>query len=135
MFFGKNKVMQFALGREPAEEERTDLHILSKEIVGNNRGLIFTNRSQKDIAKVFQVYIFWEFSTTFLSHTFAPPQLNANNTFLRRFLQSLVEPTFARSGFIATDDFSLPQGEVPLPFSMETQLRKYGLPTRLRDGK
>jgi len=42
---------------------------------------------------------------------------------------------FARSGFVATDDFVLDEGVVPMPFSMETQLRKYGLPTILKEGK
>ena len=55
IYFGKNKVMQFALGREPSEEERTDLHILSKEIVGNNRGLLFTNRTKDEVSAVFKV--------------------------------------------------------------------------------
>lgn len=44
-------------------------------------------------------------------------------------------PHFARSGFIATQDFTLNQGPLPeVPFSMEPLFRKLGLPTRLDKG-
>lgn len=50
-------------------------------------------------------------------------------------MEQVDEVHYARSGFVATEDFMLEEGEVPLPFSMETQLRKYGLHTILKEGK
>lgn len=50
-------------------------------------------------------------------------------------LAEIHEVHFARSGFVATEDFSLPEGVINMPFSMETQLRKYGLSTSLKEGK
>lgn len=50
-------------------------------------------------------------------------------------LASVDELHYARAGFVATEDFELEEGVVPMPFSMETQLRKLGLPTILKEGK
>ena len=51
-------------------------------------------------------------------------------------LQAFEAPNFARSGFAATSQFELPEGILEdQPFSMETQLRKLGLPTKLDNGK
>lgn len=50
-------------------------------------------------------------------------------------MEAVDELHFARAGFVATEEFLLEKGAIPLPFSMETQLRKYGLPTILKDGK
>lgn len=41
---------------------------------------------------------------------------------------------FARSGSMATETVQLPEGPLDLPHPMEPQLRKLGLPTRLKDG-
>ena len=51
-------------------------------------------------------------------------------------LSNFEEPNFARTGFIATHDFVLPEGILEdQPFSIEPQLRKLGLPTRLDNGR
>jgi mRNA turnover protein 4 len=51
-------------------------------------------------------------------------------------LQGYECPNYARSGFRATQDFFLEEGILEdQPFSMETQLRKLGLPTKLDNGK
>lgn len=50
-------------------------------------------------------------------------------------LAAVNELHFARSGFVATERFNLPEGIIDMPFSMETTLRKYGLHTSLKDGK
>jgi mRNA turnover protein 4 len=51
-------------------------------------------------------------------------------------LQGYEASNYARGGFVATTDFSLAEGILEdQPFSMETQLRKLGLPTKLDNGK
>lgn len=54
---------------------------------------------------------------------------------VKEHLSEVREIHFARSGFVATEDFALEEGEINMPFSMETQLRKYGLTTSLKEGK
>lgn len=61
---------------------------------------------------------------------------NSDSDKIADLLQSFEEPNFARSGFIATKQFELQAGILEdQPFSMETQLRKLGLPTKLDNGK
>ena len=57
---------------------------------------------------------------------------------LTELLQSHEEPEFARAGGVATETISIPSGfdsMVDFPHSMETQLRKLGMPTLLHDAK
>lgn len=61
---------------------------------------------------------------------------NSDANTMLELLQSFEESNFARSGFVATSDFSLEEGVLEdQPFSMEMQLRKLGLPTKLDNGK
>ncbi|XP_025909452.1 mRNA turnover protein 4 homolog [Nothoprocta perdicaria] len=48
IFFGKNKVMMVALGREPASEYRENLHQVSKRLRGEV-GLLFTDRTKDEV--------------------------------------------------------------------------------------
>ncbi|TKR72944.1 hypothetical protein L596_020324 [Steinernema carpocapsae] len=51
------------------------------------------------------------------------------------FFKTYVESDFARSGNEATEDVSLPQGPLPqFAHSIEPQLRKLGMPTKLERG-
>jgi mRNA turnover protein 4 len=52
-FFGKNRVMALALGRTPQEEIKPNLHVLTKQLVGNV-GLFMTNDDPEQITKHFQ---------------------------------------------------------------------------------
>jgi mRNA turnover protein 4 len=57
---------------------------------------------------------------------------------LENLLGSHDAPEFARAGSVATSQVDLAEGFdtlAPFPHSMETQLRKLGLPTLLHDGK
>jgi len=54
-FFGKNKVMQIALGRTPEDEYKENTHKIGEEVTGNC-GLFFTNESEEDIVKFFRDY-------------------------------------------------------------------------------
>ncbi|OAL46383.1 mRNA turnover protein-like protein 4 [Pyrenochaeta sp. DS3sAY3a] len=113
-FFGKTKVMAKALGQTPAEEHLTNLSQLSEYLAGNV-GLLFTNRAPSEIIEYFGAYS---------------------------------QTDFARAGVTATQTFTIPAGtvysrggelpeddDVPLPHSVETTVRKWGMPTRLDKGK
>jgi mRNA turnover protein 4 len=53
-----------------------------------------------------------------------------------RYFDAFVEEDFARAGAEAPMDIAIPAGQITdLPGSIETQLRKLGLPTRLERGK
>ncbi|XP_038677647.1 mRNA turnover protein 4 homolog [Scyliorhinus canicula] len=54
-FFGKNKVMMVALGREPADEYKDGLHKVSKQLQGEV-GLLFTNRTKAEVIEWFDQY-------------------------------------------------------------------------------
>ncbi|KAF2126341.1 mRNA turnover protein 4 [Dothidotthia symphoricarpi CBS 119687] len=113
-FFGKTKVMAKALGQTPAEEHLTNLSKLTEHLTGNV-GLFFTSRDPKEVIEYFAAYS---------------------------------ETDFARAGVTATQTFTIPAGvvhsrggelpeddDVPLPHSVETTVRKWGMPTRLDKGK
>ncbi|KAF2011536.1 mRNA turnover protein-like protein 4 [Aaosphaeria arxii CBS 175.79] len=114
LFFGKTKVMAKALGQTPADEHLTNLSQLSSYLNGNV-GLFFTNRDPKEVLEYFAGYS---------------------------------ETDYARAGIQATQTFTVPAGvvysrggelpaedDVPLPHSLETTIRKWGMPTRLVKGK
>jgi len=54
-FFGKNKVMQIALGRTGETEAKENLHQVAEQVIGNC-GLFFTNDPRQDVEKFFKVY-------------------------------------------------------------------------------
>ncbi|XP_067928702.1 mRNA turnover protein 4 homolog [Watersipora subatra] len=54
-FFGKNKVMAVALGRTADEEFKDNLHLVSAELKGQT-GLLFTNKTRKEVVKWFNNY-------------------------------------------------------------------------------
>lgn len=106
--------MAKALGQTPAEEHLTNLSQLTEYLAGNV-GLFFTNRDPKEIIEYFSAYS---------------------------------QTDFARAGVTATQTFTVPAGvvysrggelpeddDVPLPHSVETTVRKWGMPTRLDKGK
>ncbi|XP_074088175.1 mRNA turnover protein 4 homolog [Macrotis lagotis] len=55
IFFGKNKVMMVALGRGPSDEYKDNLHQVSKKLRGEV-GLLFTNRTKKEVNEWFNKY-------------------------------------------------------------------------------
>lgn len=106
--------MAKALGQTPAEEYLTNLSQLTEHLAGNV-GLLFTSREPKEIIEYFAAYS---------------------------------QTDFARAGVTATQTFTIPAGtvhsrggevpeddDVPLPHSVETTIRKWGMPTRLDKGK
>lgn len=106
--------MAKALGLTPAEEHLTNLSKLSEYLAGNV-GLLFTNRAPSEVIEYFASYS---------------------------------QTDFARAGVVATETFTIPAGvvhsrggevpedeDMPLPHSVETTLRKWGMPTKLVQGK
>ncbi|NWU90611.1 MRT4 protein, partial [Upupa epops] len=55
IFFGKNKVMMVALGREPSSEYKENLHKVSKHLRGEV-GLLFTNRTKDEVDEWFSKF-------------------------------------------------------------------------------
>eukprot|EP00921_Rhytidocystis_pertsovi_P019440 GHVQ01030848.1.p1 GENE.GHVQ01030848.1~~GHVQ01030848.1.p1 ORF type:complete len:233 (-),score=22.77 GHVQ01030848.1:361-1059(-) len=51
IFYGKNKVMQLALGTMPENEMRDSLHLLSRRLQGE-RGLLFSNDPPEQVIKL-----------------------------------------------------------------------------------
>lgn len=52
-YFGKNKVVAFALGRSVEEEYQPNLHKLSKRLIGQ-MGLLFTNKKKAEVLEYFK---------------------------------------------------------------------------------
>jgi mRNA turnover protein 4 len=114
IFFGKTKLTARALGTTPEEAQADGLHELTKYLSGSV-GLIFTNR---------------------------PPQE------LIDYFANLTQVDFARAGAVAPRDFIVPPGQVfstggevpaehdvPVSHTLEPELRRLGMPTRMVKGK
>ncbi|KAI6359906.1 hypothetical protein MCOR25_006896 [Pyricularia grisea] len=114
MFFGKTKLMARALGQTAEDEQAEGLHKLTSHLSGTV-GLIFTNRPAAELLS---------------------------------YLDTITSVDFARAGAVAPRDFSIPPGvvystggevpqeyDVPLAHSIEPELRKLGVPTRLIKGR
>ncbi|EAW17443.1 mRNA turnover protein MRT4 [Aspergillus fischeri NRRL 181] len=114
LFFGKTKVMAVALGHNPETEAAPNLHKLSPYLTGAV-GLLFTSRDAESVLSYFDAF---------------------------RPLD------FARAGTVSTRSFSIPNGLVysrggeipasedePVSHTIEPELRKLGVPTRLVKGK
>ncbi|XP_077116436.1 mRNA turnover protein 4 homolog [Ranitomeya variabilis] len=55
LFFGKNKVMTVALGKDPCDEYKDNLHKLGKSLKGEV-GILFTNRTEKEVREWFNQF-------------------------------------------------------------------------------
>ncbi|KAM3922113.1 mRNA turnover protein 4 homolog [Leptodactylus fuscus] len=55
LFFGKNKVMTVALGKDPCDEYKDNLHKLSNCLKGEV-GILFTNRTEKEVKEWFDQF-------------------------------------------------------------------------------
>ena len=110
---GKTKVMLVALGRDAETECVPGVSMLQPYVTGEV-GLLFTNRDVKEVEQYFQEF---------------------------------VNVDYARSGTEAQLEVRIPLGEImtqygvdggedgPLPMQIEPQLRKLGVPTRIKAGK
>jgi mRNA turnover protein 4 len=114
LFFGKTKLMAKALGQNPAEAIAPGIEGLTKYLAGTV-GLILTNRPVEAILA---------------------------------YLENFHPVDFARAGVAATRDFTIPAGvvystageipaehDVPMEHTIEPELRRLGVPTRMVKGK
>ncbi|KAK7697585.1 mRNA turnover and ribosome assembly protein [Diaporthe eres] len=114
LFFGKTKLMSRALGQNPEDATADGIYKLSPHLTGNV-ALLFTNRTTAEITSYFE--------------SFSPVD-------------------FARAGAVASRDFVIPTGvlyatggavpaehDVPLGHTIEPELRRLGVPTRMVRGK
>ncbi|CAD6585052.1 MAG: mRNA turnover 4 [Alectoria sarmentosa] len=114
LFFGKTKVMAVALGLTSESEPYPQTSLLSPHLRGSV-GLLFSPRPPSVILSYF---------STFVPLDFARAGSTASRTF------SLPSGTLhSRGGEISAEE------DVPLAHSVEPNLRKLGLPTRLVKGK
>lgn len=114
LFYGKTKVMAKALGSTEEDEHAPGLRKLSKHLKGNV-GLLCTNQSPTEVTQYFDEF---------------------------------VQMDFARAGSAATETVVVPAGivystggrqpqedDTAIPHSLETTIRKWGMPTKLDKGK
>ncbi|ROW12149.1 hypothetical protein VMCG_00065 [Cytospora schulzeri] len=114
LFFGKTKLMARALGQSPEDETADGIYKLNKHLTGSV-ALLFTNRTPAEVTSYFE--------------EFQPVD-------------------FARAGAVATQDFVIPAGvvhatggavpaehDVPLGHTIEPELRRLGVPTKMVRGK
>jgi mRNA turnover protein 4 len=114
LLFGKTKVMAKSLGSTEADEYAPNLSQLSTYLTGSV-GLLFTNQTPEKIVEYFS-----SFSRT----DFARAGVESPRTFI---LPAGI--LHSRGGEIDETD------DVPLPHSIEPNLRALGVPTRLMKGK
>ncbi|KAL1843681.1 hypothetical protein VTJ49DRAFT_381 [Mycothermus thermophilus] len=114
IFFGKTKLTARALGTTPEESQADGIHDLTRYLSGSV-GLIFTNRAPADLISYFS---------------------------------NLSQVDFARAGAVAPREFVVPPGpvystggevpaehDVPVSHTLEPELRRLGMPTRMVKGK
>lgn len=114
LFFGKTKLMAKALGQTPEEAIAPGIEGITKHLAGTV-GLLLTNRPAEEILAYFD---------------------------------NLAPVDFARAGVTASRSFSLPAGvlyatggevpaehDVPLEHTIEPELRRLGVPTRMVKGR
>ncbi|KAI0118662.1 ribosomal protein L10-domain-containing protein [Nemania sp. FL0031] len=114
LFFGKTKLMSRALGYTPEDSQADNIYQLTPYLKGAV-GLLFTNRDP---------------------------------TSLQSYFAELSQVDFARAGVAAERDFVIPRGivmstggevpaeyDVPMGHTIEPELRRLGVPTRMVKGK
>ncbi|KAF2838064.1 mRNA turnover protein-like protein 4 [Patellaria atrata CBS 101060] len=114
IFFGKTKIMAKALGQDASSEHLPNLHELTRHLHGNV-GLLFTSREPASVIEYFFEYTETDFARAGIPapYTFTVP----------------AGVVYSRGGELSVED------DVPLPHSLETTVRKWGMPTRLIKGQ
>lgn len=106
--------MAKALGTSPEDEHAPHLSLLSKHLTGNV-GLLFSSREPQSILEYFSTYAPLDYARagSIASRTFTVP----------------AGTVYSRGGEIAAEE------DLPLPHSLEVNLRQLGMPTRLVKGR
>lgn len=101
--FGKNRVMQLALGKSEAEEKEVDLHKLATRLRGQC-GLLFTNRSEDDVLEWSKQYSALEYARSgfIATETIVLPEgpLEDFSHAIEPHLRSLGMPTKLEKGIV-----------------------------------
>jgi mRNA turnover protein 4 len=105
-FMGSNKVLQVALGKTEADEQRDNLHKVSAFVKGHS-GLVFTNLTKEDLETSFEKYETNDFART---GSVAPETVVIEKG-----------PVHGRHGGL-------------MEHTLEPTLRKNGMPTKLNRG-
>jgi mRNA turnover protein 4 len=114
IFFGKTKVMSKSLGSDPNSEHLPGLSQLTPHMKGDI-GLLFTSRSPGDVVDHFSAY---------------------SQTDYARAGTAAIQPFIVPEGVVYSRGGEIPSTEdVPVSHSVETTLRRWGMPTRLEKGK
>ena len=113
LFFGKTKVMAKALGTSASTEPWPNISALSAHLHGDV-GLLFSPRPLSDLLAFF--------------NAFQPSDFARSGTAAIKTVSIPAGEVFSRGGNIPSED------DVPLSHSLEPNLRKLGMPTRLVKG-
>lgn len=109
MFIGKNKVMAIALGLDQSSELMTSASMVARNLTGNV-GILFSNQDKDSLTSIFDQSNELDFART------------GNRSTMTVIIES--DPSGLRNQ---------ESGE-PLSPTLEVQLRKAGMPTKLRGG-
>ena len=114
LFFAKTKIMAKALGTSEASEHLPGLSQLSPYLKGDV-GLLCTPRTPEEVLGYFETYSQTDFARAGIpaTYTFTVP----------------AGVVYSRGGEVP------PEEDVQVPHSVEPQLRKWGMPTRLDKGR
>lgn len=114
ILFGRNRVMQVALGRTPETAHRENLEKLTNYMSGDI-GLLMTNEEPQVVRDYFTSFIKTDFAR---AGQISPLEFTVPEGIV-----------YSRGGALAPED------DVPVFHSLETELRSLGMPTRLMNGK
>lgn len=114
IIFGRTKVMQKVLGKSAEDEYLDNSHELAA-IVRGDVGLLFTDEPLQVVEEYFDSFV--------------------KSDFARAGLQSPLTFTLPEGVVYSTGGQQPAEDDVPLPHSLESELRGLGLPTRLDKGK
>lgn len=103
LVFGKNKVMAIALGKGIEDEYKENLHKISKRLIGQT-GILFTNKTQKEVVEWFKTYSEPEFArsgnTATQSVTLSEGPLAGFSHSMEPQLRQLGLPTALKKGVV-----------------------------------
>ncbi|KAL3491697.1 ribosomal protein L10-domain-containing protein, partial [Aspergillus germanicus] len=114
LFFGKTKVMAVALGHNAETEAAENLHLLHPYLTGAV-GLLFTSRDPTSVTDYFD--------------SFRPLDFARAGTEATRSFAIPAGLVYSRAGEIPTSE------DEPMSHTIEPELRKLGVPSRLVKGK
>jgi len=113
-YLGKNKIMQRSLGQREEEAHAENSHLVSAQLKGPDRGLLFTNKTEEEVRQFFADYSVPDYARSgFLaSETVTIPagKLTQFSHSLEPHLRSLGLPVSLKNGIIElSNDYTICQ--------------------------